>query len=398
MLELTVFALFVFAYSGLAGGISRTPISGAIVFTLFGYIASTHVLGILDLDVTNEGLRLLAELTLAVVLFADAAKANLRVLRSSIEIPQRLLLIGLPLTILLGALAGSVIFASLSWLELAVLATALAPTDAVLAAAVVADRRVPARIRQGINVESGLNDGICVPVLFVFLALATNIGTENGTTYLAASVVAEEIGIGVAVGIGLSLAGVQFVRFCLAHNWITTTWRQLPMISLALACFALAEHLSGSGFIAAFIGGLLFGASSRRYKHEALLAAEGAGETLALITWVVFGVGVVGYFLPLVTWPVVIYSLLSLTVIRMLPVFIALTRSGLNTREKLFVSWFGPRGLASIVFGVIVVNAELPGEDVIVETIVCTVLLSVLAHGLSANPIVARMAGSLKGS
>jgi NhaP-type Na+/H+ or K+/H+ antiporter len=393
---LAIFAVFVFLYSITAGGISRTPISGAIVFTAFGLLFGPFGLGFLDLDVGTEGLRTFAELTLALVLFTDAANADLGVLRGSVGVPQRLLLIGLPLTILLGFATGMLLFDGLGMLELAILATMLAPTDAALGAAVVSDESVPANIRQALNVESGLNDGICVPILFLFLALATQSGAEGGAASLALGLVAEEIGIGLAVGLGLTAAGTFLLKRCRDRGWVTETWRQLPVVALAVGCFALAQYLGGSGFIASFMGGMLFGSMTKQRKHELLLAAEGTGETLGLITWVIFGAAVVGKYLDDFTWEVVLYAVLSLTVVRMVPVLLALAGSGLRTDEKLFISWFGPRGLASIVFGVIVLNAELPGGGVVTLTVVCTILLSVLCHGLSANPLVAALARRVK--
>jgi NhaP-type Na+/H+ or K+/H+ antiporter len=393
---LAIFAVFVFLYSITAGGISRTPISGAILFTAFGLVFGPFGLRLLDLDVGAESLRTFAELTLALVLFTDAANADLRVLRGSIGVPQRLLLIGLPLTILLGFGTGLLLFDGLGLLELAILATMLAPTDAALGAAVVSNESVPAHIRQGLSVESGLNDGICVPILFLFLALATESQVDGGTTALALSLVAEELGIGLAVGLGLTAIGTFLLKLCGARGWVTETWRQLPVVALALGCFALAQYLGGSGFIASFTGGLLFGSMAKQRKPELLLAAEGTGETLGLVTWVIFGAAVVGKYLDDFTWEVVVYAVMSLTVVRMVPVLLSLVGSRLGTDEKLFISWFGPRGMASIVFGVIVLNEQLPGGGVMTLTVVCTILLSVLGHGLSANPLVAALANRAK--
>jgi len=395
---MALLATFVFFYSILAGGLERTPINGALVFATFGLLFGPLGLGLLELNVDTEGLRTLAELTLALVLFTDASNANLSVLKKNIHIPQRLLLIGLPLTILLGFGVGVLLFDGLSLFEVAILATMLAPTDAALGKAVVTDERVPANIREGLNVESGLNDGICVPILFVFLALAAGTAGESGTDALALKLVAEEIGIGAAAGIGLTIVGTWLLKLAAGRGWITETWRQLPVIALAVSCFALAQALGGSGFIAAFAGGLLFGSIAKQHKHGLLLAAEGTGDTLALITWVVFGAAVVGQSIDAFSWQVVLYAVLSLTVVRMLPVFLVMAGMNLRSDEKLFMGWFGPRGLASIVFAVIVLNAKLPGGDTIAMTVVCTILLSIILHGLSANPLVAELAARLKRS
>jgi len=394
--NMAILAVFVFLYSIASGGLERTPVNGALLFAAFGLALGPLGLGILSLNVDTEGLRTLAELTLALVLFTDAANANLGVLKKSFHIPQRLLLIGLPLTILLGFGVGVLVFDGLTLLEIAILATMLAPTDAALGKAVVTNEAVPSNIREGLNVESGLNDGICVPILFVFLALVTATGTETSTPVLAMKLVAEEIGIGVAVGVGLTVLGSWLGTKFADRGWITETWRQLPVPALAVACFAVAQWLGGSGFIAAFAGGLLFGGLTKHHKHRLLLAAEGTGDTLALITWVVFGAAVVGQAVGSFSWEVVLYAVLSLTVVRMLPVFLVLTGMKLRTDEKLFMGWFGPRGLASIVFAVIVLNEHLAGGSTIISTVVCTIALSVIAHGLSANPLVAALAARIK--
>lgn len=250
---------------------------------------------------------------------------------------------------------------------------------------------MPENIRESLNFESGLNDGICVPILFVFLALATDSGGGEGAHTLALKLVAEEIGIGAVVGITLTVAAVWLIKLCNKHGWITETWKQLPIVVLAVSCFAIAQVIGGSGFIAAFVGGLLFGALAKDHKHKFLLAAEGTGDTLALLTWVIFGAIVVGHSIDKVSWEIVLYALLSLTVIRMLPVFFVLGGLNLRTDEKLFMGWFGPRGLASIVFAVIVLNEHLPSGDIISMTVVTTVVLSILLHGISANFLVQRL-------
>jgi len=396
--NIAILAAFVFIYSIVSGGLERTPINGALVFIAFGLAFGSLGLGFLTLKVNAEGLRLLAEMTLALVLFTDASNANLGVLKKSFHIPQRLLLIGLPLIILLGFGVGVLVFTGLTLLEIAILATMLAPTDAALGKAVVTNESVPPDIREGLNVESGLNDGICVPILFVFLAIATSSGIEGGTPMLALKLVAEEIGIGVAVGFGLTFLAAWLLKRVADRGWITKTWRQVPVIALAVASFAVAQSLGGSGFIACFSGGLLFGGITKRHKTPLLLAAEGTGDTMALITWVVFGAAVVGHSISHFSWACVLYAILSLTFIRMLPVFLVLIGTNVKTNEKLFMGWFGPRGLASVVFAVIVLNKNLPGGGTIVLTVVYTIVLSIVLHGLSANPLVAALAARVKRS
>ncbi len=394
--NLAILAAFVFLYSLVSGGLEKTPINGAVVFTAFGLILGPLGLGFLNLNVDADGLGVLAELTLALVLFTDAANANLRELKHSFHIPQRLLLIGLPLTLLLGFVAGVLVFDGLTLLEIAIIATMLAPTDAALGKTVVTNAAVPSKIREGLNVESGLNDGICVPILLIFLALATSVEVQGGTAMFVLTLVVQAIGVGVVVGVGLTFLGVQLLTRFAEHGWVTKSWQQLPVPALAVTCFAVAQWLGGSGFIACFAGGMLFGGLEKQHKPKLLLAAEGTGDTLALITWVVFGAVIVGQSLGSFSWQVVIYALLSLTIVRMLPVFLALAGLKLNSDEKLFMGWFGPRGLASIVFAVIVFNSHLPGGSTILMTAVCTILLSIVAHGLSANPLIAALRARLK--
>lgn len=390
--NLVVLGVFAFLYSIVCGRLDRTPVNGAVVFVAFGVLVSPVGLNLLHVEVDAEGLRLLAELTLALVLFTDAANADLGTLRRSSTIPLRLLLVGLPLTILLGFGVAVVLLGSLTLLEMAILATMLAPTDAALGKAVVTDPSVPPRFREGLNLESGLNDGLCVPIISILIALAAGAGMDGGNQMFAIKLVAEAIGIGAAVGVGVSVVGVWLLRLCDDRGWVTESWRQMPVITMALVCFAAAQQLGGSGFIACFLGGLLFGASARRHKHALLLAAENSGDVLALLTWVLFGAVVIPKAIGHFSWQVVLYSLLSLTVIRMLPVVLSLSRTGLNIREKLFMGWFGPRGLASIVFLVIVLGEEFPGAYTMAMTVICAILLSIVAHGLSARPLVAKLA------
>ena len=383
---LAILALFVLVYSSIAGRVERSWISGPIVFTAFGLLIGPVGLDLLSFKADQETIKALAELTLALVLFTDAAGADIGVLRKTEALPIRLLLIGLPLTILFGFGVGMLLVESLSLFGVALVATMLAPTDAALGKAVVTNEEVPDAVRQGLNVESGLNDGICVPILFVFLALATGKAGGEGPWHLAAMLVAEEIGIGLAVGLALTTIAAMLLKYAKGREWLTHTWIQVPVVALALGCFAVAQFLGGSGFIAAFSGGLLFGILAKQARDEFLRAAEGTGDTISLITWVIFGAAVVGQAVGHFNWQIWLYAILSLTLIRMLPVFLCLTGMGISTEGKLFMGWFGPRGLASIVFAVIVMNANVPNSGVIAATVVCTITISIIAHGITANP------------
>jgi len=384
--KLALLAIFVLIYSSVGGGVERSRVSGPIVFTAFGLLIGPLGLGLLALEVNTELIRILAELTLALVLFTDAAGADLGVLRKGWALPTRLLLLGLPLTILLGFGVGVMLFKELSIFEVALLATMLAPTDAALGKGVVTNPAVPQGIRQGLNVESGLNDGICVPILFVFLALALGHGGDQSTSSLVFSFLTEEIGIGVVTGLALAGGTVWLLRLSHRRQWISHTWIQFPVVGLAIGCFATAQLIGGSGFIAAFVGGLLFGSRLKDNRETLLRAAEGTGDTFALLTWVLFGAAVVSRAHQYFSWSIVLYACLSLTLIRMLPVFVSLTGLEVSRESKLFVGWFGPRGLASIVFGVIVLQANLPNSMALAQVVAWTVILSILLHGVTANP------------
>jgi NhaP-type Na+/H+ or K+/H+ antiporter len=388
-----VLAVFLLLYSAIAGRVERSWISGPIVFTAAGLVLGPFGLNAVHLDVAAEGLRLLAEATLAMVLFTDAANADLSVVRRNVGMPERLLLIGLPLSILLGFAVAWLLFPGLGVLELALLATMLAPTDAALGKPVVTNPAVPAATRESLNVESGLNDGICVPIVVILLGLAVGTQIEGDAASHVARVVAEAIGIGAAAGAVLPVAAALLLRWSKARNWGSPGWSEVPAVALAGACFAVAQALGGSGFIACFVGGLIFGRLVRQDKHAVLRGAENTGETLALLTWMLFGTLVVGQLFGKLTLPVVLYGVLSLTLIRMLPVFLCLIGTPIGAGERLFIGWFGPRGLASIVFAIMVFDADLPGHTTLMPAVAFTVLLSVIAHGITANPLTRATAG-----
>ena len=390
--EFAIIAVFALFYSVVAGRIERTPITEPIVFISFGLLAGPLGFGWLELDIGRQGLRMLADLTLALVLFIDAANADMSVLRTNTLIPLRMLLVGLPGTIALGIAVGMLVFDGLPICELAILATMLAATDAALGKGVVTNKAVPARIREGLNVESGLNDGLCVPVLFVFITLAETKCIETGGTSLVLTYMAREIGIGLAVGLSMTAIGAWMIGSCWRRGWITEIWIQLPVIMLAVVCFTVAQTLHGSGYIAAFSGGVLFGIVARESTHKLVLNAEGMAETLAMLTWIIFGAAVINKTYEFFSWQVVVYALLSLTVVRMLPIFLSLTGSGEKTDSKLFLGWFGPRGFASIVFAIIVLNTKLPSARLMAIVVVFTVILSAIAHGLTANPLASALA------
>jgi len=388
--NLLFLAAFVLVYSVFAGRLESRWIHGALMFVLVGILLGPAVLDVLHLQIRGPGLRVLAELTLAIVLFTDAANVNFKVLRTFNWLPARLLLIGLPLCLLSGWGFGFLLFDDMPWLEVAILATIVAPTDAALGKAVVTNPAVPAPMREGLNMEGGLNDGICVPVLFILLAIVAPRELQHSSVVHSLLLILEEIGIGLLVGAGLAYISAMLMKVAIQRKWNSPLWDQITLVSLAIVAFTLAQELGGSGFISAFVCGLIVGRALDN-KHSYLHHNEGYADLLSVMVWIVFGAVVLTNAWPYFSWKTWTYALASLTLLRMLPVWLSLWGTTLDTESRLFLGWFGPRGLASIVFAVIVMQYELVAMYEIVATVVCTVLLSVVLHGLTANPWVARL-------
>lgn len=389
--NIVLLSAFLFIYSAFAARFESRWINGAFLFMLVGILLGPAVLDALQLPIRGPGIRIIAELTLAIVLFTDAANANLKILRTFNWIPIRLLLIGLPLCLLSGWAFGLLLFQDMPWLEVAILATILAPTDAALGKAVVSNPAVPAPMREALSAESGLNDGICVPLLFILVAIVAPKEFGDGTLSHSLLLVFEEIGIGLLVGAGLAYICSTLMDVAIKRKWNSPLWSQLTLTSLAILAFATAQHLGGSGFIAAFICGLFAGHLLGENKHAYLDSNEGYADVLSVIVWILFGAVILTNTWPYFNWKTWTYAIASLTVIRIIPVWLSLLGTSLSHESRLFMGWFGPRGLASIVFGVIVMQHELVEKEQVVATVVSTVLLSVVFHGLTANPWVARI-------
>jgi sodium/hydrogen antiporter len=388
---LATVAAVLLGFAAISRRLDGTSITAPIVFAGIGLLVGSEALGLVEPDPDGTLVKYLAEATLALVLFADASRIDLRALRGEYAVPVRLLGFGLPLTLALGFLLALGVFGALSWSEALLVAVILAPTDAALGQAVVTGRRLPSRIRQGLNVESGLNDGICVPLFFIVLAVAE---AETGAVGNGAAVrlILEEIGYGILGGVVAGAAGAAVVLVAGARGLIDASWLQVVPVAAAALAFGVADALGGSGFIAAFVAGAVFGGLRQRGEEVEFLI-EQAGSVLNAITFIVFGAVLLAPALGDLTWSIAAYAVLSLTVVRMIPVAIALI--GLHARLPTvgFLGWFGPRGLASIVFAVLVVEeANLPHEATILNVVYVTIGLSVLAHGLSAAPLAARYA------
>jgi NhaP-type Na+/H+ or K+/H+ antiporter len=389
---LALVALALLGVAAISRRLQGTPITPAILFVAFGLLVGPEALDGIDVASTNSAVRVLAEGTLALVLFSDASRIDLGALRRTANVPARLLAFGLPLTILLGTVAAAAVFGELSVEEAAILAIVLAPTDAALGQAVVTEPRVPQRIRQALNVESGLNDGICVPLLFAAVA-AADVASEISGGRTSGELLLEEIGYGILGGVAAGLLIAAIVTGAGRRGLIAPGWGQvIPAAGAALA-YGIASALDGSGFIAAFVGGMVFRLALRRDPKELNRLTEEAGALLNGVTFVLFGAILLGPALAELSWQLALYAVLSLTIVRMLPVAVAMLGSRARPPTLGFVGWFGPRGLASIVFAVIVIEeSQLPHEHLIVLAIYLTVGLSVLAHGLTAAPLADRYA------
>ena len=384
--ELAIIAAFVVAYSLVSRRFSRSAITGPMVFVAFGLLVSPSALDLVDLSVENELVLTLAELTLVLVLFTDAARIDFRLLRQHPAVPARLLGIGLPLTIALGALLAAVLFGELEAWEVILLAAVLAPTDAALGQAVVMNLSVPVRVRQALNVESGLNDGIAAPVVSV--GIAGSIAAVGFDAAESVEFAAKQIGFGLLLGVAIGGAGGWAVSLATRRGWTDAALKHIAMLACALAAFWLAEVIEGNGFIAAFVGGLTLGHLARHLGEELFHFAEEEGQLLTLLTFMIFGGAFAAPRLDDLTWQIAVYAAFSLTLIRMLPVAVALLGLRFQRETVGFLGWFGPRGLASIVFGLLVLEAhDIVGRDEIFAAVTWTVLLSIFAHGLTAAPL-----------
>src|SRR5215204_2772560 len=391
-----VLAAVVFAFGLVSRRLVGAVLTAPIVFVVAGAILGPAGLGLVEVNLDDHTVLLVGEIALALVLFTDAARINLSALRQNEGLPLRLLGIGMPLTIAFGTASAALLLTDLTFWEAAIVGTALAPTDAALGQAVVSNPRVPVRVRQALNVEAGLNDGLSVPFLALFLILAVE--EERLSANLWIRFALEQVGLGVLVGIGVGLTGGWLVSQASRRAWMTESFQRLALLALALIAWALADQIGGNGFIAAFVGGLVVGPSVERVGEQLIRFTETEGQLLNLSVFFIFGVLVFGAIQHL-SWEVALYALLSLTVIRILPVALSLYGTHLRGISVLFAGWFGPRGLASIVLGLIVVEEAplLPGRDEVEVVVALTVLLSVLLHGLTAAPLSAVYARRVEG-
>lgn len=381
---LAIFFALVVIYGALSVLLGRFSITMPIVFVIVGALAGPKGL------VTAQSAELLVEMTLALLLFADASTLAFRQVRNDPGPPARLLLIALPLVIALGGLVAHGLFPKEEIGAALLLAAILAPTDAALGLPIFNNPRVPVRVRRALNVESGLNDGIATPLVALFIAMTiAEESQQAGSSWFLSAL--GQIGIGLVAGIAAGLLGGWLFATALKRGWTSVSGEQIGNLALAMGAFWTAKALGGNGFIAAFVGGLLFGHATRERLHVATEFTETAGTLLSLFVWAAFGANLVPPLLQTFNPLSLLYALLSLTVIRMIPVAISMLSAHLRPDTTLLMGWFGPRGLASVVFVLMAYEAFQEagrGADLLVGTATWTILLSVVLHGITAVPLV----------
>jgi len=386
--DVALIGALIFAWGTLSARLERADVTAPIIFIGAGLLLSHGPLAVLGITPSPETVRGLAEATLVLVLFADASRVSLRKLRADWTLYARLLGVGLPLTIGLGTLLAYVLLPGTDiWLALLV-GAALAPTDAALGAGMILNPRVPDRIRRLINVESGLNDGIATPFVAVALAGAATAEHAAGPTPWTALA---ELAIGLLVGAAVGGAGGWLLHLAQGRGWAAAESAAPAVLALAACSYASSLALHGNGFIAAFTGGIAFGSAARHPGESLMLFIEDAGGLVSLLVWLAFGAIAVAPAFTGLTWQTVLYAGLSLTVIRMAPVALALAGSGLGRAATAFIGWFGPRGLASVVFGLLALeDLDHTAAEPALTAIGVTVVLSVIIHGATAEPLARR--------
>lgn len=392
MSGLTVLAAVFVAYALVASRLDQWWISAPMVFVAAGLILGPHVSSILPFSLSGEALRTVTELTLALLLFADASTVRLRDVGGDAKLPGRLLSVGLPLTIGAGTLLAYFVLPGAGWALAALIATILAPTDVALGLAVVTNRAVPVRIRRALNVESGLNDGIATPFVTLFIAV---VAADEGLTPHDWGVEAvKEIGLAVVAAAIVGFAGGKLLGYAKGRGWTSEVSEQLAILGLALVAYEGSLAIGGNGFVAAFGAGIVFGAVTRGHDLTGPGAfTETVGLTASFLVWTAFGALFVGeIFTRALSARPILYALLSLTVIRMVPVALALAGTKLRPATVGFMGWFGPRGLASVVFTLVALEEFDHSHvgDTLVEAATWTILLSVVLHGISAVPLATR--------
>lgn len=374
-------------YSLLTRAIDRSLLTLPIIFMCLGYVVSDQLRAAAPPVVLHEGKRLLAEITLVLVLFSDASHVQFSQLKQSWRLPFRMLVIGLPLSILLGTLVTSLVSPEGGVAMALLTAAVLTPTDAALGQSVVTSANVPEKLSETINVESGLNDGLVLPFVLLGAILASAGMADASTDGLAMDAVVQIV-LGPLAGIATGWTVARLMDVAQSRRLIAAAAEGVVFLAAAFAAYVLAEAIGGNGFIAAFVAGMIFG---NTYKHNIRFVREfmeGAGQLLTMSAFLVFGALLLPDGLAHASIKTVVIAVLFLTVVRVGAIWLSLAGSGLKTSEKLFLGWFGPRGLASILFTLVIIDEfEFPNEAELLACVSMTVALSILVHGLSSTPL-----------
>jgi len=392
--ELAILAVAILLYGFVSKRLNAGFVTLPLAFAGFGFLLGDGGLGLLGMHPGHGAIHLLAELTLVLVLFSDAARLDIRMLAEERGIAMRMLLLGLPLAILMGAGVAAVLFPAMGPAAAFLLAAILAPTDAALGQAVVASPQVPGRIRQILAAESGLNDGLALPAVvgFAIWAGATADGLAGPADLLEFA--ALQILLGPLIGAAAAAAGGWLLDRTILQGWVAESFEGVAVLAIAVLVFALAETLGGNGFLAAFTGGVMLGCTVRHRCGRLLDFMETEGQILTLFTFLLFGASMLPEALDHLNLAVVVYAFASLMVVRAAAIALSLTGSGVDGTSKLFLGWFGPRGLASILFALLILEQyRVPGREAIHACVMLTVALSVLLHGVTAAPL-ARLYGT----
>ena len=381
-----VLTVLVLCYAVMSGLVKRWYLAPALIFVLFGIVLGPFVFGVVDVGTDAASFTVVAQLALTVILFNQAAQLELSTVFRRREITFRLLVIGIPLALGLGTLVALLVFPVMPVWEAVCLAAIVAPTEVALIDALLDDRRIPERVRHALSTESGFYDGFALAALLAALALASeHVDADAGrwTWFLVRTE-----GVSVAVGLGVGLFGGWIIARSRKRDWMSDTWAQLATLAVALVCFQAGERVHGSGFVAAFAGGLAFAFIARRVGVTPdMQVSDAAGQLLELMVFAMFGSYAVVIGWRDAGWLVVLFAVLALFAVRMIAVGVALVRSDLSVRNRLFVGWFGPRGISTLVLGLLVVDrGEIEQEALITQVVVVTVTLSLVVHSLSAWP------------
>jgi NhaP-type Na+/H+ or K+/H+ antiporter len=393
-----VLAVLVLGYAVVSERVNRSFIAPALIFLLLGMGLGPFGLGVLEAGAGTEGYTVLAQLALTVILFNQAAKLRLDRIRVHGPVTLRLLIVGIPLTVLLGALTATLLLPVLPWWEAVCVAAIVAPTEVALIEALLEDRRIPERVRHALSVESGFYDGFALAILLTALALASEhtADTDSSDVNWAWFMLSTEFA-SLLAGAAVGLIGGLVVAWSRRHEWMSDTWAQLATLALAFVCFQLGEQIEASGFVAAFTGGLAFSLITRRRTDEEIptQVSDAAAQLLELMVFAMFGAFAVIDGWLRADWRVVLFAVLALFAVRILTVLVSLVRTDLPMSDRWFIGWFGPRGIGTVVLGLLVINrGEIENTELISTVVVVTVTLSLLLHSLTIAPGIRRLAST----